>query len=392
MNHNKLAQIKEFCKKVGIFNHKSCNFGAYGELLRQQIYKEWLRAHQLKFENTLLITSVNILSNEEQGQVKKKRSSHPFDINYFVESSEKLINNFPISFLNSYESNDSKMIIQKKQSHHLFNLPTLYLNAFHFCDDNHNKVNSYETVTDSLSFWQRERKNWWCKILNYPEFITYDSADINNKHQSSLNYKPTDTNEEEEIYCLEKIFHYAVLSGDSLLDIPELNFLIQNLKKSSKIFQTKMKQVVLTQTNTNAILESILLDSLSITKNDRFIFNLDYRIAPFKACVLYQAESDDQNLNSNNNKSITVIANDLRKGLSLNNVNVLCCPVNSSTHLKEKYQDMDELGIPFTIYLSQVFLKNGVCLIRNRDTGLEEEIHFSDVVEKFSFLSKAFNN
>lgn len=76
-----------------------------------------------------------------------------------------------------------------------------------------------------------------------------------------------------------------------------------------------------------------------------------------------------------------------RSGLTA--LNLQKCRTNSDQILVRELQDMDQVGIPYSIILENESLRTGVMKLRSRDTGLSETIHITDVPD---YLLKIFNS
>lgn len=62
--------------------------------------------------------------------------------------------------------------------------------------------------------------------------------------------------------------------------------------------------------------------------------------------------------------------------------------VRNTDGLTEKFNAVDQIGVPYTIVLNDESLKNGLMQLRNRDTTISETIHLTDVP---AYFLKIFN-
>jgi glycyl-tRNA synthetase (class II) len=143
--------------------------------------------------------------------------------------------------------------------------------------------------------------------------------------------------------------------------------------------------------------------SLNLKKaKEKIVFNLDYRLAPFKACVLFHSSLKDESIKKNNNindlkrnlnlnDNLDSIANSLKKLFVLNQINVMLMDVANENDIESKYDSLDEMGVPYVVYLPSTIVKDGICFIRSRDTTLSEKTHLSLVVKQFSSISNALH-
>lgn len=339
---NRLLRLEKFCEKTGIYCFKSHQFGPYGYALLNQIKSEWLKFSLNKFSYNFLIDNKDLL-NENESNIDL--GSYVDKLAIFGNKSQLvgLVNTF-----NSTTSDKSIFHGIKNQT----NLNTIYLNF---------------DLEDHFSIWQRERLQWWSKIAHYPEHIFiekpyliyhYDQTDIKNK--------------------IEKI---------SILDN------LQNLVNFKNL--NKIKNLVISQTNCETILENILIDSVQfaddfklkenldkygIKVEDKIFFNLDFRLAPFKICLLYQAQ-------------VKELAEDFRKLFYFKTKhNIILFELkNDQADLESKYDHIDLLGIPYSVFLPNSITKDGICKLRNRDTTISEETHLNLVINQFNSIVNALS-
>ena len=205
------------------------------------------------------------------------------------------------------------------------------------------------------------------------------------------------------------------------------------------------KHVVITQTTSHDVLKAILHDSFqhrvkrSSDANRKIVFRLDFRMAPFKACILFQPTkisskiNDQANMSSkqvdtvdpnsgdaskkgaNNNKkkkppvpsasgdlsandsklvakdNLSSIAIDLRKMLYMNQTRCMVMEIKNESELDVHYDQLDQMGVPYAIYLPNTIAKDGICLVRNRDTTLSEQMHISQLAKQFTAIANALS-
>ena len=421
---SRISNLVEFCSKIGIF--KACpktnvvTFGPYGKLILSQIKEEWKRANLKKFHNNFLINWENAFNE--------------FDFDYYTESLEKVfgINKLPVGLIkicskppnNDYNLSEKSNFLMKnfyknKQQHH----ELCYLSAYRFYDDSSmsftdkSRIQSL-TAMDPLSLWQRERKNWWSKILNFPEFVTLTSS---SSDTTSISYKNDDAlvqnGPDNDIILMESINHLSDLNeGDK-----RLKSLIKSKSEVNFIFKDA-KHAIITETSAENVLESILNDSIEyrrkksdlvprlkhMQEKEKIVFRLNFRLAPFKACILYENQSlmkdldknsisDSNNLTAKESNQINIngnlneTANDLRKMLYYAQINTFSRSVNHESEMSAMYEHLDEMGVPFSIFIPSTITKDGICRVRNRETTLEEHLHISLVVKQFSSISNALS-
>lgn len=411
---NRIASLEQFCHKIGIFStnpaSSSITLGPYGQLLLAQIKHEWLRANLYKFESNFLVKNLNLMDSK----------SNVFDGDYYIRSLTNVFGHakLPIGLINVFDSKEDsknnklefKPILNKELNFFTRHSSNMCLNSFHFYDTDSVEM----SFVDPLAFWQRERKNWWMKLLRNPENVSFglnekDAFSDENNLYYNLNFGDTNGKEKDSTHknWLENIKHFDDLEHNRDL-LKSLNII------DKKSLLSKSKQIIITQTNCQNVLETILYDSvefppvqekkpiLSFKKEKKkTVFNLDYRLAPFKACILFQSSLKNVQKNSNNindlkknlnlNDNLDSIAINLKKLFVLNQINVVLMNVAKESDIESKYDSLDEMGVPYVVYLPSTIVKDGICFIRSRDTTLLEKAHLSLVVKQFSSISNALH-
>lgn len=90
-------------------------------------------------------------------------------------------------------------------------------------------------------------------------------------------------------------------------------------------------------------------------------------------------------LEQNNLRSVLVAANIseltdlalyLTKQLRTNHVSTLFLPSSSKLSLEAQWRQYDELGVPYNVLLNEKTLKDGLALLRSRDTTLKVRLRF----------------
>ena len=405
---NRVANLVDFCKRTGILvsspSTNTVTFGPYGQLLLRQIKTEWLRVHLDKFEQNHLIASPPISLFQT--------ADNQFDMNFYVSNFMKL----PVGLLNIHNNKKSQHPLEHFNEPKEFNFLTkqfkddtknqvTHLNAFHFFSNRQFNKYSMETssdinsICDPLSFWQRERKNWWVKISNCPEYVMLKHMGNQSDPISNVNIcyelvKDLNKIDKEpgELNYLENIKHLTNLTEAS----PSLRSILGCIDPSN-VLSKETSQMIITQTTCEAVLENILLDSVQFRRNKadilknvkpevpKTVFRLDFKLAPFKACILYKCDPADSNEN------FVRLANDLKKMFAYNQISVFLTEVRDESHLQNEYDRLDEMGVPYSIYLPTSIAKDGISFVRNRETTLCEHLHFSNIVKQFCAISRALD-
>lgn len=143
------------------------------------------------------------------------------------------------------------------------------------------------------------------------------------------------------------------------------------------------------RTSPELMLECVLLDAVEVpcpeareelakhnlTNSQSVTFRLDVALAPYKLAIVHKR--DDENARN--------IAHDLKRMLHASAVNgVLVYAVeNDTSALDQRYESLDLVGVPYSLYVPSGVTRDGFCFVRSRETTLTEKTHFSLVVKHF---------
>jgi glycyl-tRNA synthetase (class II) len=384
---DRIVKLEKLCHKIGIIKQSSnaTTFGPYGYMILEQIRAEWTRINKIKYDNTFMLNGFDLVNTET---TNRKKSGH--DVNKNSDASfitESLRSNFnlaqlPFGIINVVEKKPEK----KEPPFLLFkNLAKETKLRYVYMNDS--------VDVDTLIYWQTERRRWWSRHLQSSYKIALESVNDAKssklKFESSLVYHMAESNQK---CTLEKLTYFSDVGAS------EVSSLVDMFAKFEKPAQVRHKRdLLIAETSCERVLESLLIDSVNEPGGQEYVkqlaqhkvharantvFGLDFRLAPLKACILYK-----------NDRSLSVIASDLKKMCYMNNVSVFLMSVESddSTTLAEKHQHLDEMGVPFCVYLPPRTVKDGICLVRNRDTDISERTHLSLVAKNFKSFSDSLN-
>lgn len=365
---NRIKQLEDICKRIGVFSNG--RFGVYGNLILNQIKTQWANVNVSKYPNIFILNSVDMFDNRAADVAGSKQ---------FIESikSSFSLNKLPIGIINVVESEPTESFQQSLRLFKNANRMTS-LNFFYLTDSKAN----------SLTQWQTERRRWWTRHLQSPHNL--DAVNKNGetgdqfKLQVDIKYKI----DQSEDLC-ERLCYYD--------DYEKLNNqFFTELHQAFNATSNKKTDILMSQTTCENILERVMLDSVSMLSKEELarlqdhklkphqdpVFSLDFRLAPFKACIL---------LNSSQGKLLVDVADDLKKKCYLQNINMFLLDYKNDQDLESKFKHLDLMGVPFSIQLQAQTIEDGVCLVRNRDTGLQEQMHVSRVANNFRSFAESLN-
>ena len=387
---DRLEMLEKFCLRVGILVKSApsasrtsadadhhLSFGTYGHLLLMQIRNEWLRTNLFKFRNVHLVEGLDFPTSRTTtaatAALLPASSSAAATFGIANVSPQAAAQKASARFL------DRPLLLQHSR-------PFTLLNGYYFYTNSkpaYNPIGHFERTSGSFAFWLRERQNWWSRVLNSPENIFVEQQQNNDSrvatNQCQLMCKHSSAAEALE---LEQITTLTERSQIEAMFAPG---------DHGRQLGEQVRQLTVTRTSAERVLENILHDSVHVTESkdaSSFVFNLDYRLAPYKTCILLEASDGDDDENDVNMRDI---GNDMLKRLVAHSNSTYTERVasvsRSGDELQRTYAHMDELGVPYSIYLPATVTKDGLCSIRSRDTGIQEQTHISLVHEHFANIS-----
>nr|XP_023028589.1 DNA polymerase subunit gamma-2, mitochondrial [Leptinotarsa decemlineata] len=125
-------------------------------------------------------------------------------------------------------------------------------------------------------------------------------------------------------------------------------------------------------------------DETLVVNKARKLLRLHKKLAPFK--ISLAVSGADQSSTAELSDLAVYICRQLRT----NHVSTLLLPSSNQLKLDAQFKQYDELGVPYTILLSDSTLKDGIVFLRNRETTLKEQVHVSQLVTYIDQLLKNY--
>ncbi|XP_074030654.1 DNA polymerase subunit gamma-2, mitochondrial [Leptinotarsa decemlineata] len=221
--------------------------------------------------------------------------------------------------------------------------------------------------------WQQQRRMWWRKFSAGPG--RYSLTDIkkgdNNSQRVEIIVKYPWGSESLETITLG--------SHDRKLTNAQLEF--QENKKTIHAHAI-VSQINLTSMFMNSICDAF--DETLVVNKARKLLRLHKKLAPFK--ISLAVSGADQSSTAELSDLAVYICRQLRT----NHVSTLLLPSSNQLKLDAQFKQYDELGVPYTILLSDSTLKDGIVFLRNRETTLKEQVHVSQLVTYIDQLLKNY--
>lgn len=356
-------QIVALCEQQGFFrvinpfnnNLQYFQLGPVGALLQENLKKEWFK---------------HMVTNNIEQNVFFSEDAFPKSVEFVKQlSSEKL----PYGVA---EWKTVNMLPEELQVVDTKNKDLVRPFRTYFMDDTVMKCTMFippSTSTRLFHQWQRQRKVWWRKFSASPG--SYSLSEINTT---------TIGTQQVRVYAKfpwgnETVESIELFSGKHPLLTEEQLQAKDSRKKVQPHF------IVSTVSLSSMFLNSICecYEETNVNEERREVLRFHRKIAPYKISFA--------------NSMSVISGKDELKDLSLyiclqlRNLYISCLllPISQKGSLEAQFQLYDKLGVPYTIVLNENTLKNGIALLRSRDTTLKEQVHISDLPV---YIEKIYRN
>ncbi|XP_034241987.1 DNA polymerase subunit gamma-2, mitochondrial [Thrips palmi] len=228
--------------------------------------------------------------------------------------------------------------------------------------------------------WQQKRKMWWRKFSSHPG--RFSLSDIIETRSEDKNVDGNDL----RVNILAE-FDW----GPTIVETVHLSSLSSSQLSNEQLEALKVKQghkhvlpdVVECILSLEVASLAFLCDAFS-ESSKRLLLRLHRRLAPLK--VGFVVNLSDSSVSDR----LLEVAKHLSLSLRQKAVSTLMLP-----DIIKKSQDLqinrnDEMGIPFTIILSDSTLNDGIIHLYSRETTLKEQVHISKVPDYVKLLVKNF--
>ncbi|KAF5293804.1 hypothetical protein FQA39_LY03289 [Lamprigera yunnana] len=283
------------------------------------------------------------------------------------------------SFLHTYEY--AKEVCQQKLPFGIAQITTSCTEVFDF--DSH--FQSPPTILQTTMFlsplsstqvfhqWQRQRRTWWKKFSASPG--KYVFSDV---------HTDVDDNDRLEIrveYPWEKPLIESL--GFYKNKHPHLEFGdLQNRDGRKKVNAHFLTSTIsLSSMLLNTICDAY--DEPEFQGKTRSLLRFHRKVAPYK--ISFAISSSLANVM----EELGLLAVYLCRQLRAENISSLLLPSAVKSSLDLQWSHYDQLGVPYTVVLNEATLRNGICLLRSRDTTLKEQVH---VTKLLTYVQQLFKN
>ncbi|XP_068084430.1 DNA polymerase subunit gamma-2, mitochondrial [Anabrus simplex] len=356
-----MEKVLQICHRHFFAKPVLCNdsidhfiFGPVGELLKNNLYQEWLYSTVTKSDVTVFPYHTG-KSLKDVGRGLLEPFEHVKAMNNGQLPFGIAVKDFGDRGKHGVEES-SEELIKESLYFRPHNCTTLRL--FMFVHPTHGM--------QFFDQWQRQRKIWWRKFSASPG--RFSLADIHSENDGLTVHIQAEFSWGLE--NVETICH----KGTALFDV---------LGKSEKeLFEAKdgrrkiIPHVVESTINLDGAVFTFLCDAYDETTFlglPREIMRFHRKLAPYKAS--FAAASSSASVS----EELSQLALYLTRELRSCGILTLLLPDVAKKSLESQFIRNDELGIPYTAVLNDSSLKTGIIGLRSRDTTLKEQLHCSDL-------------
>ncbi|PVD37551.1 hypothetical protein C0Q70_00145 [Pomacea canaliculata] len=382
--------VQESLVTINGMEKKLFRFGPQGTLLRKNIIKEWWDAvvsHQVNtfcLESSPLMIKTNPQNTSSSTEssvrlVSLDSSSNPVDCALRASLSKECLE----AYLSSLQMTSGQLPLSLASTGQCFNLKTEDKSS----DNNSKLLNNglCEThllsqhylppvnVAQAVEFWTRKRLSWWKKFSTNPSKICSSTSSVTNGNKTSISRTIIGYSFPWGIEPLETIDNHG---NSPLLDLESKSGPSPQVRHDKAVFHAHLLEC---QTSVESCMAAFLTDSYrektvkatsSEKKQDiKKVLQLHPLLCPYHVAL---------SVTGSKKKEVFILSQHVAKELREGNLSVLHLPRNSDS-MESQYRRNDELGVPYTVVLSDQTLESGVIIIRSRDTSLKQQHHIKDL-------------
>ncbi|XP_044253326.1 DNA polymerase subunit gamma-2, mitochondrial [Tribolium madens] len=225
-------------------------------------------------------------------------------------------------------------------------------------------------VTQFFHQWQRERKIWWRRFSSSPG--RYVLTDIRNEGAQNVEILAKYPWGDQLVESLSVVSEIEGLTNEQLQ--------IQEGKKSVQ------SQCVVSRISSSTMLLNTVCDAYDepmFQDKERPLLRFHRKLAPYK--ISFSVPSGVMSVTNELKDLAIYLCRQLRKS----HISCLYLPSSYKNTLDSQWRQYDQLGVPYNVLLNANTLKNGIVLLRSRDTTLKEQVHVADLP---SYVEKLYEN
>ncbi|KAK7506290.1 hypothetical protein BaRGS_00002402, partial [Batillaria attramentaria] len=382
--------VQDQAVDLGGVHKKLFRFGAQGTLLQRNITKQWWDAMVLQQPNTFCVecpalTAVPVTTrgtddsqstDDSPPSLKLAVLGHSLSSQTVLRSS--LISDCSSGYLSSLQLSNGQLPVSVASIGQCYNARQGH---FDDGDDDSSKLlknGLYGThfllqhyappvsVAQTFDFWLRIRLRWWRQFASNPSKLNSSSV-ITESTEEGLNGKTVITYDfpwgTDPVETISNQGDSQVRAMERETGVSHQGLYHQKAFHPHLIeCQTSLEQCISVYL-TDAFRERQLKKQTANQKaqDSRLVLQLHPLLSPYQVAL---------SVTGSRSREVRVLAEHIAKDLRSEGVCVLN-PTGNSDSMELQYRRNDELGVPYTIVLSDQTLDGGVINIRSRDTGLK---------------------
>jgi len=339
--------LKIIEKEGAVNNFK---YGPLGELLFENLRREWIFSNTLKREHNVF----NFSCGSQESLIKD--TDHVFKIIKNLTNCEVP---FSLAETRLCEKEPSELPSLLPQNHTVARLLGFF---------------GPQDAEQYFYSWIQERKRWWRLFSLDPgkfSFGQVEKVEEGDYEESKILAKfPWGD------HCLETIRFLRDVPFKHLSNAEQNKFVVMTTNKRS------LPYVIESMSSFDAGVFTYFCDAFQMKKANRPVCMFHRKLAPYKFSFASGPPF---------NKKLLDIARYLGLGLRKEGVvTLLPCVDFGKKQLDQQFARFDALGVPYTAVLRPEALERGIFGLRSRDTTLEEEVHVGTFIEYGQLLMKNY--
>ncbi|XP_014676306.1 PREDICTED: DNA polymerase subunit gamma-2, mitochondrial-like isoform X2 [Priapulus caudatus] len=238
-------------------------------------------------------------------------------------------------------------------------------------------------VTDVFTRWQRRRMLWYRKFAGTPSNFTLSEVQQSESKVTDVTISfriPWEGQEAEEAI--------EVISARGDADLKALELRSGQSCQGKDGRRSVLPHLVECSSSLERVMLAYLVDAYHLKErtdtkgciSSKEVLRLHPRLAPYKVAIVTGAGQELRDLTDY--LAVEFANARLRMWYIQGTATV-------GSH-ESQYTRFDEMGIPYSISVNENTVKTGVCLLRNRDTTLKQQVHITELVKYVAKLVQAY--
>ncbi|KAK7112094.1 DNA polymerase subunit gamma-2, mitochondrial-like isoform X2 [Littorina saxatilis] len=375
--------VEESLININGSQKKLFRFGPLGSLLRRNILKQWWDAVVLEQPNAFCVENTPLVPVDEL--LMPDKTSEKLHLLKGTSLRSSLSHDCSAAYLSALKLTNGQLPVSVASSGQCFHGTADEIGS-NADGDKLLKNGLSETqlllqnysppvnVAQVFDYWLRSRLRWWRQFSSNPsKFNSSTSSDSKSKtseessSQAAINYSFPWGAEAVETICNHGDIAVRQLEATS------------GVSHQGKYHQkTFYPHLIECQTSIEQCMAVFLTDAYrehevkrkGATKNQedvRLALHLHPLLSPYQVTM---------SVTGSRLREVRVLAEHVAKELRDAGISVFTSPPNSDS-MESQYRRNDELGVPYTVVMSDQTLDTGVITVRGRDTRLKQQQHVS---------------